>query len=302
MPCYYPVNAWRSKIVNPSGKRSIVFNPIDSNDESLVLPCSRCIGCRLERSRQWAMRCVHEASLHSQNCFITLTYSPEHFPEFGSLNKDDFVLFMKRLRHKFGEGIRFYMCGEYGERLGRPHYHAILFNFDFPDRSLWSVRDGVKLYTSKLLSELWPFGFSTIGDVTFESAAYTARYIMKKQTGDRAVSYLVLGDFGEILGERLPEYNNMSRRPGIGRQWFEKFKGDVFPKDFITMRGVKMRAPKFYDRIFDVDNPDDFEDVKLRRKFRACEESHNSTWERLRVREEIQLRRIEQLKRGLENG
>ena len=152
-----------------------------------MVPCGQCIGCRLERSRQWAIRCVHEASLHTDNCFITLTYSPDCLPSDGSLNHDDFQKFFKRLRkHIAPKKIRYYMCGEYGEdlqqpsKLGRPHFHACLFGLDFDDKQLYIVRDDVKLYTSATLEKIWGKGFVTIGDVTFESAAYVARYIAKK--------------------------------------------------------------------------------------------------------------------------
>lgn len=273
----------------------MVFTPRDSfdPDTEIKLPCGRCIGCRLERSRQWAMRCVHEASLYERNCFITLTFAPEHLPKSGSLDKRDFQLFMKRLRKRHGPGARYFHCGEYGEKMGRPHYHACLFNFDFADRELWSVRDGVRLFTSKDLSELWPFGFSTIGDVTFESAAYVARYVTKKITGETADAH---------YKGRLPEYTTMSRRPGIGRAWIEKYTGDVYPHDRVVLRGREMRPPKFYDSIFELANPEAFDDVKEQRKRDTVLVATDNTYDRLRVREKHQHLRFEKLKRGYENG
>ena len=136
MPCYRPIKGYRSRRLNAeTGKRPVVFNPRDGfYDQPVDLPCGQCIGCRLERSRQWAIRCVHEASLHERNCFITLTYRDECLPTNGSLDLDAFQKFMKRLRRRFGEGVRFFHCGEYGENFGRPHYHAILFNLDFSDK------------------------------------------------------------------------------------------------------------------------------------------------------------------------
>ena len=159
------------------------------------------------------MRCHHEASLYQDNCFITLTYSDEHLPSDKSLHVDHFQKFMKRLRKRFGEGVRYYHCGEYGEKYMRPHYHACLFNFDFPDKKIWKENNGNRLYISESLSELWPFGFVTIGDVTFESAAYVARYIMKKVNGDLAESHYerVDWDTGEVYHLK-PEYTTMSRR------------------------------------------------------------------------------------------
>ena len=131
---------------------------------------------------------MHEAQMHENNCFITLTINPEELEKRKnkwSLDHREFQLFMKRLRKKYGE-VRFYMCGEYGEENKRPHYHACLFGVEFEDKELHRVRRGIPLYKSETLNKLWKLGFCTIGDVTFESAAYVARYIMKKVTGEKA--------------------------------------------------------------------------------------------------------------------
>lgn len=189
MPCYKPLDAWRPDISSGVKKLIFQYNPklCSSPMPELQVPCGRCVGCRLERSRQWALRCIHEARMHKQNCFITLTYNDENLPADKSLHYEDFQKFMKRLRRKFGEGVRFYMCGEYGENLGRPHFHACLFGVDFADKKLWRKSpSGAFLYRSATLEQLWPFGYSSIGDVTFETAAYVARYIMKKITGEAA--------------------------------------------------------------------------------------------------------------------
>ena len=225
MVCFQPLKGWKSKTINEkSGKRSVVFSRnLGLVDLPVELPCGQCSGCRLERSRQWAMRCVHEAQLHEDNIFITLTYDNEHLPYGGSLYYRDFQLFMKRLlvhadRHlKRHPGIRFYMCGEYGENFGRPHYHAVMFNYDLPDKKLFKMERGNPLYTSEILSELWGKGLTSVGGVTFQSAAYVARYIMKKVTGDAAEDHYTRIDpeTGEVF-ERVPEFTNMSRRPGIG--------------------------------------------------------------------------------------
>ncbi len=203
MSCFHPLSAYRLLTrKTPNGKSVIAFNSKSVNNlpfEEINLPCNQCIGCRIERSRQWAIRCIHEASLFQNNCFITLTFSDSNLDEQGSLMKSDFQKFVKRLRKKF-QGkervvtpngkvtfpIRYFHCGEYGAQLSRPHHHACLFNFDFYDKKIWSVRSGVRLYRSADLERLWPFGFSTLGDVTFQSAAYIARYITKKINGKLA--------------------------------------------------------------------------------------------------------------------
>ena len=203
MPCFSPLKGFRAV------GGGIVFARSSSMGLPMSVPCGRCIGCRLEHSRQWAVRCMHEASLYEDNCFITLTYANEYLPPGGSLRKRDFQLFMKRLRKRFSDGvIRFYHCGEYGENTFRPHYHALLFNFDFVDKTLWSLRGEHKVYRSAVLEDLWPSGQSEIGSVSFESAAYVARYITKKVTGARAEGHYRAVD--ELTGEifdRLPEYS-----------------------------------------------------------------------------------------------
>lgn len=302
MPCFHPLDAWRP--IDGSSKLILTYHPkkCSSITPHLQVPCGQCVGCRLERSRQWAIRCVHEASLYADNCFITLTYNSENLPHDSSLDVREFQLFMKRLRKRFGEGIRFFHCGEYGENFGRPHYHACLFNFDFPDKVLWRISDsGEKLYRSAILEELWPFGFSSVGSVSFKSAAYVARYIMKKITGDAAERHYIHIDrtTGEIH-TRKPEYTTMSRRPGIGKAWFDKYHSDVYPDDFVIINDKKMKPPRYYDTQFELLYPHEMDDLKLSRELSAEKRLDNNTVERLAVREQVQLARLSKLKKSLE--
>jgi hypothetical protein len=303
MPCYSPLEGWKSRTLNKTGKRSIVFNvKYGYADLPIKVPCGQCIGCRLERSRQWAIRCHHEASQHEENCFITLTYNDKNLPENGSLDKRAFQLFMKRLRKKYEpKKIRFFHCGEYGELHQRPHYHACLFGLDFKDKKLWQITKEIPLYTSKELQELWPYGFSTIGQVTFKSAAYVARYIMKKVTGDKAEQHYQVTDpqTGEIT-QRTPEYTTMSRRPGIGKNWLEKYEADVYPGDFVVIAGKKMRPPKFYDRQYEIADPKTWTRIKSRRKINAKKNPEENTTERLTVRRKVKEAQAELLKRIVE--
>lgn len=296
MTCYHPLMAWRNpNAINPeTGKFAILFSPPENwrDCEPIKVPCGQCVGCRLERSRQWAMRCVHEASLYDKNCFITLTFDDEHIARDGSLHLEDFQKFMKRLRKKFGEGIRFFHCGEYGTLNQRPHHHAILFNFDFPDKELWSVRDNVKLYRSSSLERLWPYGFSTIGDVSFESAAYVARYCLKKVTGSVAESH---------YQGRKPEYTTMSRRPGIGREWFLKYKNDIFPNDKCVIReGLVCRPPRYYDKIYDIIDPVGFEKIREKRKLEVSKQGSVIDYVRLSVKEKVKKLKLKLLPRPIE--
>lgn len=173
MPCFFPLQAYKSD----AGTISFSERPGCSVHFALELPCGQCVGCRLERSRQWAMRCLHESSLYERNCFLTLTYSDEFLPFRGQLRYRDFQGFMKRLRKFASTPLRFFMCGEYGTLNMRPHYHALIFGFDFDDKVPFRLLDsGCRIYNSSRLEKLWYFGASSVGAVTFESAAYTARY------------------------------------------------------------------------------------------------------------------------------
>lgn len=209
---------------------------------------------------------MHEAEDHDQNAFITLTYDDEHQPADQSLNKRDFQLFMKRLRKHFPQTIRFYHCGEYGPQTGRPHYHAIIFGTHFPDRYHWTTRNNNPSYRSDTLEALWPLGNSEISDVTFESAAYVARYIMKKVTGAQAGQHYQILDpsTGELIS-RQPEYATMSRRPGIGTNWLSRFGSDTYLRDRIYMRGQYMKPPRAYDRLWEILNPKEMETIKHER-------------------------------------
>lgn len=246
------------------------------------------------------MRCVHEASLYDDNCFITLTYDDKHLPPGGTLVKKDFQDFMKRLRFKFSpRRIRFYQCGEYGETTSRPHYHACLFNLDFTDKVPYSGRDGVTLYTSETLEKLWGKGFATVGAVTFDSAAYVARYIMKKITGEKAEEHYqsVIEETGELF-TIIPEYTCMSRDGGIGKEWYEKWKADAYPEDQIIMNGKRMKPPRFYDGLFEQENPKIHQEIKTRRKKFAASRQEDQTRERLAVREKVKQNQIKNLKRN----
>lgn len=296
MVCYFPLTAWRSKSGRDpkTGRWPLVFRQEDGyHDLPVQVPCGQCIGCRLERSRQWAIRCVHEASMYDFSCFITLTYRDEALPLGGSLFPRHMTLFLKRLRKKFGSGIRFFQCGEYGELFSRPHHHAILFGFDFPDRVFFAMSHGYRLYRSEILETLWPYGYCTIGDVTFESVAYVARYVLKKRTGKEADDH---------YAGRVPEYVTMSRRPGIGRAWIEKYSSDVYPEDRIVVRDSFIcRPPRYYDDIFDHADPLTFARVKSSR-FAFSRASCDNTPDRLLVREEVQRRKADRLIRPFENG
>lgn len=294
MPCYHPMRGWRAKKENANGIRPIVFKVEQGIPETVMdIPCGKCVGCRLEKSRQWAIRCVHESQLHDENCFLTLTYNDDYLPLGGTLVPDDFQKFMKRLRKRYtGKSIRYFACGEYGDQKERPHYHSILFGHDFQDKKVnKKLPSGFYEYVSEELESLWPFGFCSIGTLTFESAAYVARYVMKKKSGAVADDH---------YQGRVPEFVRMSRRPGIASEWFARYKDEVINNDFVVINNKKVGIPKFYDdQIKEMDELL-FQDLKDVREYKSRRFSDDKTLVRLRDRETIQLKRSELLVRRFE--
>ena len=288
MVCYAPMTAYRSRLGGVTFSRKTAIDP----SRPMRLPCGQCVGCRLEKSRQWAVRCMHEAQQHENNCFLTLTYDDLHLPQNYSLNPEHMTRFWKRLRKKYGAKIRYFYCGEYGEKSGRPHYHACVFNHEFADRTHWKTSRENTLYRSKSLEALWPYGFSSIGELTFQSAAYVARYIMKKRTGNEAELHYEYIDTDGTIHNRLPEYVRMSRRPGLGQNWITQYKSDVYPDDFVIIEGNKYRSPRYYDTQL----PEkESIDLKSKRVKNAEKHADNNTPERRRVRERIHIEKANRL-------
>lgn len=268
-------------------------------------PCGQCSGCRLERSRHWATRCMNEAQLHKRNCYITLTYNDANLPAEG-LRYRDWQLFLKRLRKSASREkkppVRFYMSGEYGEATKRPHFHAALFGYDFDDKVFHKQNHrGDRLYTSSTLDRLWNKGFASVGTLTFESAAYIARYIMKKQTGDPAhveAHYRQIDEHGEIT-YRTPEMNQMSRRPGIGHRWINTYTSDVYPTGEMIINGHRAPPPRYYDNIYKKQNEKLYKEMKLARRKKGDLHSKHKTPQRLKVQQQVHEAKIQKLKRKL---
>lgn len=336
MPCYHPMTAWQ----RTDGE--VVFAERGSIQRQLTLPCGQCVGCRLERSRQWAVRILHEAKIHKHNCFLTLTYDDEHLPRkywtgqhhpktgekiySGDLALRDVQLFLKKLRKKAlgmktdntialdinyappnthggmpPSPLRYYLGAEYGEQYGRPHYHLCLFGIDLNDKLyVGKSPAGHKMYTSKTITETWEKGIHSLGELTFESAAYTARYIMKKITGNRQKKAYERQDHdsGEILQLR-PEFNTMSRRKGIGQKWLEKFNTDVYPKGKVIIRGHQANAPRYYDKQFKKLDQLAYEEMQWQKELNARPHLADQTDERLAVKEIVTRASIQTLKRKI---
>lgn len=285
--CYNPIRAYRA----PGG--GVTFSPKGAYVDlpELMLPCGQCIGCRLERSRQWAVRCVHEASLHTASCFVTLTY--DKVPPGGSLDRRAFPGVIKALRRRHpGLSIKYFHCGEYGELLERPHYHGLIFGYGFPDKTLWRrSAEGNPQWRSRELEKLWPHGFSMLAALTFETAAYTARYCTKKINGEKADDH---------YRGREPEFMTCSK--GIGEAWLARYAGDTYRDDTIISRGRPAKPPRYYDKKLKSLDPELWRKIELRRIISGNTVSArwNRTPERLAVREEVKTAQLNITKRAYE--
>lgn len=260
-----------------------------------MVPCGSCVGCRAARAGDWALRCVHEAQLHDENCFITLTFNDEHLPRDGSVRVDVLQRFFRRARKAIApKRLRYFACGEYGEENWRPHYHAAVFGHGFRDRFA-QVRQRPPLFRSALLEELWcdgrdrSLGHSSVGELTYESAAYVARYVMKKLTGPRAEEY----------GGRKPPFVVMSLKPGLGAKWFELYQADVFPADEIVHDGRRHRVPRYYDKKLAEVNEAELNRIKAKREESATARPEELSDRRMRVREGVAEARLRAFRRKL---
>ena len=337
MPCYSPLKGYKDEETG-----GLVFRR-DDTKETMEVSCGQCIGCRLDRSRMWAMRITHECSLYEDsggNSFVTLTYRNKetctreqlangfHIRDDWSLDepkKDEFgkqvesshfQKFMKRLRKsRPGAKLKYYHCGEYGNicrhgidldavkcplcNVGRPHYHAILFNCSFNDLEAYATQNGVTRYTSPELEDIWKYGYVDVGKVTFQSAAYTARYIMKKINGDQAEEhYQNITELGEIQ-PLVHEYSSMSN--GIGLEWFKKYKDDMFPSDEVPVvgQGVIKKVPRYYTDRMAEENEAIVEEVKRLRQVFRKENAEEYTPERLISKYKVKKAQVSLLGRTL---
>nr|QJB20804.1 MAG: replication initiator protein [Microvirus sp.] len=286
MVCYAPLQAWRQK----NDTRLAFRRGPATFGEMIPLPCGQCIGCRIDRSSQWAMRCMNERRMWEKThagSFLTLTYRPEDLPPGGTLVKRDLQLFMKRIRNANGAGVRFYGVGEYGGIFGRPHYHVLLFNVGFADKAFYKSgkRDGETLYVSKSLAEMWPHGHSVFGDVTYDSCAYVSGYIIDKITGEKADDW---------YAGRQPEFSVMSK--GIGASYYMKYAHEIYAHDSVIIKGAARRPPRYYDDKWKAVDSVGLKELKLkRRRFakRLLMRSHPDFGvDRRRIREVVQLKKL----------
>nr|UXQ88020.1 MAG: replication initiation protein [Microvirus sp.] len=287
MTCSYPLKGYRGM-----GGKLVLSKQASLTGFKMTVPCGSCKKCRIQHSVDWAIRCTNEMQMHESNSFITLTYNPESLPLNANLNKKHLKDFKKRLRDIIAPTkIRTFDCGEYGSndpknethvqtymtsKLGRPHYHLIIFGYNFPDKEKHSIKKSNQYYMSDQLNKAWGKGDCIIGDANFQTAAYISRYITKKINGQLASAhYERLNEKTGEVSTLQPEYTTMSNRPGIGLDWLKTYINDVFPSDeLITLttegKSKSFRVPRYYTDYLEKVNPNLHTIVKAERKSKAA--------------------------------
>lgn len=321
----YKICAYETDHVEYNGKYWCVcnsnnFSPfgIKSVREFIEIPCGRCIGCRLDYSRQWADRCMLEMKEHESSYFVTITYDDLHLPinsflieetgEVGNvatLVKRDFQLFMKRLRKayalKYDNNLRFFAAGEYGNQSLRPHYHAIIFGLKLDDLTFYKTHNGFNYYNSAFLDKAWQNkGFIVVAKANWETCAYTARYIMKKQKGNTTDLYEKY-NFS-------PEFSLQSRKPGIGRKYFDDHSETMFDCDFISLSTPdgehQIKPMRYFKKLLQTFDEEKFLEIKSKKE--ECIEdianlklskTSNNYLEMLATEENVKMAAIQSLRR-----
>ena len=267
MPCYWPIKV-----------------PVKTRPDLVQVPCGSCLGCRAEQGRQWAIRMVLEERMHSRSWFVTLTYDDESLPEHGSLYPQDVREFAKSVRRNRAAGsFSYFIAGEYGPETHRPHYHAVLFGLDLPNRVPLPDRDSGPIWWSPTVASHWKHGSHEVADVTFGSAAYVASYVQKKVKAEADAEYYlrVSEHTGEIASVH-PEFARMSRNPAIGRRWIEKYWADVYPRDYVVIDGQESKPPRYFDKWAEQDH-------RERDPSCPCPDHQAALFEALEARQEVVL-------------
>lgn len=300
--CSKPLTAFRRQ----EGK--ITFSP---PGEEITLPCGQCILCRLNKASQMAIRMVHEQTLHDHSEFLTLTYDDDHLPEDYALRPEDMTAFFKRLRQQLvrdeKEKIRYVYSGEYGEKGGRPHYHAIVFGLETPEKeSIKSNNRGDLLYQSEWMDNIWRNGQVIIGNVTERSCRYVASYTIKdaktqSYKDDWAAIHPITG---KVINQRPRPFARYSNKPGIGKEWWDKWKKDLWPTDQLIIKRngqyIPAPIPQYYFALLKQHHPKMYEYIKeLRTEYMDTDQAHrNHHPDRLQAKEYNTLQRIKLAKRG----
>ncbi len=315
MPCFKPLKGYKNLVTGGWQYHK------GNSAQALEVACGSCLGCRIDHRIMWAIRIVHEASMHLDdhgNSWVTLTYrdpsectdqqfKDRHFiPEKPSLTPSHVSKFIRSLRKANSDHkIRYFYCGEYGDENQRPHYHVCLFNHSFKDQQLFKDDEGVYTYTSPTLDKHWPFGFSTVAELNYQTASYTAGYCFKKINGSRAADhYLRCDEHGEAYW-LLPEFIRMStgrKKPcGLGAKFYGQYKGDIFPSDTspVPGHGTIQLVPRYYQSILHNEDPAMLADVRKLREVFMENHKNDFTPERLKDKYICARAKQNQLKRQL---
>lgn len=306
--CYKPLSARRA----PDG--TIVFTASGAFcADPLKLPCGQCIGCKLDHGKRWATRIMHQAQTAREDvspknpngkpsCFVTLTFDDQHLPLNRSVHVRYIQLYIKRLRN-LGYKFSYYACGEYSpEKERRAHFHVCLLGVDFSKDRIFQKKSktGFPLYHSKELDDCWDHqGLAWIGDLTWDSASYTARYVTNKITGPMAVDYYrhTDPDTGEVF-QLKPEFATMSRNPALGKDWIKKYMFPTFRDDSVIVKGKATQPPPYYTKELEKHDPELHSEIKLKRITAIKKFEKNNTPERLSAAEVIKLQKITMYKRS----
>lgn len=303
MPCYTPLGVKLDVDGKPVFKRFMQCEP------DQWIPCGKCIGCRLDYSREWAIRLQHEQITSHSSCWITLTYDDDHLPvsdlsPHPSLSKSDWTTFTKSLRNR-GYKFKCYAAGEYGDRFGRPHFHACMFNLDFPDRRFKYTTDtGYEVHSSQILTDIWGKGFADVSDLSYDNAAYTARYTLKKIYGEAATDHYRRWD---AYGNQYwiePEFSIMSRGGrtgrGIGYDFYQQYGDRIRFYDSVAIDGHEFPVPRYYDKLTEQEYPAEYERIKERRLLNLDPDNPDQTFARRMARLALREKQITRLYRPLE--
>ncbi len=273
MACNKPLYGWlsvRGGFTMSSGDAYLT--------QRMSVPCGQCMGCRLARTSEWATRIMKEAGEYEENTFLSLTYDDKHIREDLSLHLPDLQKFIKRLRYdiwqdekkrgvrkKDAKKIRYYACGEYGNidevrdpyekikyvnkygstKLARPHYHIIIFNYWPEDCQEIKETDYGAWYESEKMEELWGKGFTSVGQVSFESAAYTASYVTKKINGDET-RFHYKGREQEFAVMSRGGKDSKGKLGGVGARYYQKYADEIWANNSIIVRGHKVVPPRYF--------------------------------------------------------
>lgn len=250
---------------NPEGGRPIFgWEGVRLGLREMKVPCGKCPECCKDYYTSWATRGSRELMQWDSTVFITLTYNDENLPGDNSLDKEEIQKFIKRVKKHFRSSkenpIRQIYAGEYGTRTLRPHYHVILFNCDFADKSRHYKTDGGhQVYTSELLTRLWGKGNAEFGYAEPGSIAYLCKYVLKKKTRQEKKAGPLIIERDGITYEVAHEFIEGSRNPGIGAYMRDHVS---LKKGYLTVNGVKQKLPKYYLEYLRINDPDTYDKIQ----------------------------------------